>query len=82
MSKDNEWINNLGSICEGRDGKSLYIKVRKDVNLKEGDNLRMVKHTDEVQRKVDAGIITEEEAQQQLEKLSFVKYTLHRPPRN
>lgn len=81
MSEKNEWINNFASICTGKENGNLYISVRKDITLKAGDNVRMVKMTDEIDRKVDAGLITADEAEAQKEKFGFIKYTLHKPPR-
>jgi predicted DNA-binding antitoxin AbrB/MazE fold protein len=79
MSTKTEWINNCAQINLSKNN-TLYFKVNKDIVLKEGDTLRMVKNTEEIDNKVKRGWISEEEAEQQKEKLSFVKYVLHKGP--
>jgi len=78
MSK--EWVNNLGKILESRQGK-IYIKLDKDCTLLKGDVIFLSKFKDDVARLVEGGHITEDEAEAKLEKQSFVKYILTKPPR-
>lgn len=77
----NEWINNFGEILESKAGK-IYIKFKKDADIKEGDVVFLTKFADDIQSKVEAGFITEDEAESSLTKRSFVKYILTKPPRD
>lgn len=76
-----QWINDVGIIATSKAGQP-YIKFNKDVNLKEGDRLLMKKKSDDIQEQVDAGKISEERGEELKEKLSFIKYTLTKPPRD
>lgn len=83
MSEENKngWISNCGSIVTKKSGEGFYIKISKDLDLKQGDILSMIKLEDDVNNKVERGLITSEEAQAEIEKLHFVKYKLSRAPR-
>lgn len=78
MSK---WLNNVGQILESKAGK-LYIKFDEDLEIKKGDTLVMKNHADEIQKSVEEGRLSEDFAQELLEKTSFVKYKLDKPPRD
>lgn len=69
-------------IAEIREGSSekgggLYIKVTKDFNLKEGDNVYIDTPQDKIAKLVELGFIDESEADQRLEKVpAWKKYIL------
>ena len=76
----NEWINNLGTIALSKAGK-LYIKFDKDCTIKAGDYINLTKFADDIQKRVEKGFLTEEDAEKELETKSFIKYKLDKPPR-
>ena len=76
MSK---WINDVGQILVSKKG-NLYMQITQDIDLKEGDRLTMKSKKDEILESVKAGKISEERGEELLEKLSFIKYTLHKMP--
>ena len=76
-----EWINDVAIIATSKAGHP-YVKFNKDVNLKEGDRLLMKKKSDDLDEQIASGKITEERGQVLKEKLSFIKYTLTKPPRD
>ena len=78
MSK---WINNCGQILKAKSGK-LYIKFTSDFDVKEGDTLVMEKKVDAIDKSVANGNIDEERGEELKEKLHFIKYELHKGPRN
>jgi hypothetical protein len=78
MSK--KWLNNIGTINQSKKG-NLYIKINKDFNAKEGDRLVLKNKKQEILDSVQAGVITEDKGQELIEKLSFIKYVIHLPPR-
>lgn len=65
-------------IAEIRQGDyGLYIKVTKDINLKEGDNVYLDKPEDKIAKLVELGFIDEEEAEKRLSKVpDWKKYIL------
>lgn len=75
----NEWLNDVGQLLKAKSGK-LYIKFDKDFTVKKGDNITLKKKSDEINESFEAGKISEEKRDELLDKLSFVKYTLHKPP--
>jgi hypothetical protein len=77
----NEWINDLGEILESKQGK-IYIKFKKDCEIKAGDAVFLTKFKDDVQQRVEAGFLTEVDAESLLERCSFIKYKLTKPPRD
>jgi hypothetical protein len=77
MSK--EWINDIGTINKSKSG-NLYIKIDKDFTVKQGQRLILKNKKEEILNSVDAGKITEERGQELIEKLHFIKYSIHLPP--
>jgi hypothetical protein len=77
MSK--EWINDVGTINESKQGR-LYINIDKDFTVKKGDRLILKRKSDDIQQSVSAGKISEERGEELLQKLHFIKYTIHQPP--
>jgi hypothetical protein len=73
-----KWINDVATINKSKNG-NLYIRVNKDFNAKEGQNLVLKKKADEISESAAAGKITEERAEELKEKLQFIKYTIHQP---
>lgn len=78
MSK--KWVNDIGTINKSKNGK-LYIDIKKDFSVKEGDRLVLKSKKEEIQASVEAGKISEERGEELQEKLHFIKYTIHQPPR-
>lgn len=78
MSKS--WINDIGTINKSKNG-NLYINIDKDFEVKKGDRLVLKSKAKEIQASVDSGKISEERGEELLEKLAFIKYTIHQPPR-
>lgn len=76
-----KWLNNIGTINESKKG-NFYIKINSDIELKEGDNIIMKKKSDELKEAFEKGDLTEDRYNELSQKLSFIKYTLHKPPRN
>ena len=74
------WVNDIGQILKSKNGK-LYIEIKKDFSVKEGDRLILKSKSKEIEESVAAGKITEERGEELLEKLHFIKYTIHQPPR-
>lgn len=79
MSK--EWNNGVGQILESKKGR-LYINILKPFSVKEGDRLVLTSKKQELQNSMAAGKLSEEKGNELLEKLKFVKYTIHQPPRD
>jgi hypothetical protein len=77
MSK--EWINNCGDIRLSKKNE-LYIKIKKPLSLKEGDTLLLTKFADHLDGLVKAGIVKEDDAENQKESQHFVKYILTKTP--
>lgn len=77
MSK---WVNDIGAIKKSKNG-NLYIGIDKDIVLKSGDRLVLKSKAKEIEDSVASGKITEERGEELLEKLAFIKYTIHQPPR-
>jgi hypothetical protein len=75
MGKRTEWINDFGSILESKAG-NLYIKIKKGVELKEGDNILLKNHEESLMEGVSAGRLSQERADEILAKTEFVKYNL------
>ena len=75
-----EWVNNVAEICISKAGNKPYLKVKKNVELREGDNLIMKTFGEEQDSLVKNGVITEEKAAENKEKIHWVKYVLHKAP--
>lgn len=73
-----EW-KNIGTIRESKKG-NLYIKIDADLNAKEGDTFMLKNKKKEILESAEKGYITEERAQELIENLSFIKYTIVKPP--
>lgn len=73
----------IGDIRESKAGK-LYIKIDEkfEAQIKAGDALTMINHRENVLGLVDKGFITQEEAEERLEKTSFIKYVIFKAPNN
>jgi hypothetical protein len=76
----NKWENDIGKLMKSKAGK-LYIKFDKGVKFEEGDTIVMKKKSDELESSLEAGKINQETYERLSESLSFIKYTLHKPPR-
>jgi len=82
MANKNEWVNGVGTINKSKSG-NLYINIDIDeIVLKKGDRLTLTKKTDNIDRSVEAGKITEERAEELKEKLHFIKYDINKAPSN
>ena len=66
--KKKKYINDIGEVRSGRDGKGNYITITKDVTLPKGAKLYTESLEDIVARLVDKGVITSDEAQKRLDK--------------
>ena len=77
MSK--EWINDIGTINKSKQG-NLYINVDKDFTVRKGQRLILKNKKEEILNSVEAGKISEERGQELIEKLHFIKYSIHLPP--
>ena len=77
MSK--EWINDIGTINKSKKG-NLYIQLDKDCVMKKGDRLVLRSKKDDILKSVQTGKITEERGEELIEKLHFIKYSIHQPP--
>lgn len=79
----NGWVNDFGSVLTDKNNsKKFYIKIKKDVTLREGDVVHLNTIEENMNRLVKSGKITEEEAQERINKLNFIKYSLTLPPRD
>lgn len=74
-----EWVNNVAEIKTGKDG-GFYLQIKKDVEIKRGQCMRMVKLEDHLNGLVDRGVITSAQADEELEKRGYVKYVLSLAP--
>lgn len=74
-----KWINDVGTINKSKNG-NLYINIDKGFNVSKGDRLVLKSKKQEILDSVKAGRITEERGEELLEKLEFIKYTIHVPP--
>ena len=81
------WINDAGKIMKSKKG-GLYIKFEKDFEVKEGDTMFIKSFEEDINEKVEKGVITQEKADYIFEKCTgddgklFIKYTLTKPPRD
>lgn len=75
-----KWINDIGTIRLSKEDK-LYIKVDKAITLEPGDVLTLRSKKDEIAQSLKAGKISEDRAEELLEKTSFIKYTIHKAPK-
>lgn len=79
------WINDAGKVLKSKKG-GFYIKFEKGFTVKEGDTMLMKAFEDDVNEKVEKGIINQEKADFIFEKCTgddgklFVKYILTKPP--
>lgn len=70
---------NVGSMRKSKDSESYYIKV--DQDIKAGSVLRCERPADRVQKLVEFKKITQEEADERIQKIpDFVKFDLILPP--
>lgn len=78
----NKWLT-IGDIRESKAGK-LYIKIDEkfEGTLKGGDALTLIKHKENILGLVDKGFITQEEADERIEKTNFIKYKIFKAPNN
>ncbi len=74
------WVNDIGTINKSKNG-NLYINIDKDLSVKKGDRLILRSKKKEIEASVEAGKISEERGEELQEKLHFIKYTIHQPPR-
>lgn len=81
MSDDKKWINGVGIIAVPKAGGNLYIKIQKDIELKEGDRITLKKKEDSLREAFEAGRITQGRYEELLESQSWIKYELTRAPR-
>ena len=83
MSSQNNsgWVYDIGTIQTSKAGKE-YIRITKDVTLKKGQSLFYQSYENKLQKLVDKGKITPEEAERQLEEKSYIKYVLNLAPEN
>jgi hypothetical protein len=77
----NKWINDIGTINKAKSG-NLYINIDKDFEVKKGDRLVLKSKKEEILASVESGKISEERGEELIEKLHFIKYTIHQPPRD
>ena len=75
-----KWLNNVATINESKAGK-LYIKIDEDFEVKKGDTLVLKKKADEIDESVTAGKISSERGEELKQTLHFIKYSVHKPPR-
>lgn len=72
--------NKIGSVNDSKYGGYTFV-ISKDCELKEGERLTLIKPADNIQSLADKGIITQEQADEKLEKLpDFVKYEVFQVP--
>jgi len=77
-----EWIE-FGSIRLGKDGKTLYLKIEKDISLKEGMNVQIEKPQDTINRLHELGFIKDEDLEKRLESIpEWKKYIVKLPPQD
>lgn len=67
-SGQKKYINEMGEVRSGKDGQGNYIVITQDVTLPKGTKLYMQTVEEILTRLVDKGIITEEKAQERLDK--------------
>lgn len=72
MSNDSGWINGAVEIVRSKTGKNI-INVKKDLNLKKGQRIILKSFEDDLNQLVEKGIISENEANERLTKLAFIK---------
>jgi hypothetical protein len=80
-STDNKWVYDIATVQVSKGGKQ-YIRVNKDVTLKKGQSIFFQSQEEKLQKLVDNGKITEDEAERQLEAKSFIKFHLNLAPEN
>jgi hypothetical protein len=79
MSEKKTWINDVGTINKSKNG-NLYINIDKGFSVNKGDRLVLKSKKQEILDSAEAGRITQERAEELLQKLEFIKYTIHVPP--
>lgn len=75
-----EWINKAMEIHKKKGQDGIYIKVTKEVHLKEGDYINVKDFQQHLKELVDKGIITVEKAEESYEKAHFVTHVCDVPP--
>ena len=78
---DNQkWQNNVAEICKSKDGKTKYIKVKKDFEVKKGQIINMKSFENYMKELDKAGILKEGEMEDKLKKITWVTHNLSIPP--
>lgn len=72
-----KWINNVAEIKKSKNG-NLYIDVKEGFSVEKGDRLVMKSKKEEI---LNNRTLSEDRKAELVEKLSFIKYTIHVPPR-
>lgn len=78
-SSGKKWLL-VGEIRLAKDGKTKYIHIPEDVELKAGSALFLKKKADEIGSQVEKEFITEERGEELKEKLSFITHSIYLPP--
>jgi hypothetical protein len=75
-----KWVNDVATINKSKTG-NLYIQINEDFSVKKGDRLVLKSKKEEILASAEKGAITVERAEELIEKLHFIKYVIHQPPR-
>lgn len=71
----------IGTVLAKKDGKGTYIKMKKDVHLREGTIVQVQDPRDTVDVLLGKGVITSDQAADRKSKIpDFVKFDLVLPP--
>ena len=79
MSKT-PWVNSAAEICVSKDGKSRFIKVKKNFKALKDNNLVVVPFKEHLEGLQRAGYMDEEKVKDTLTRITWVKYVINAPP--
>ena len=80
MTDKPKWVNYAGEICTGKDGKSKYIRIKKDFKALKGNFIQLKTFDEYLSGLVSIGKLSEEQKAERLEKIHWVGHVLTLPP--
>ena len=74
------WINDVGSVLKSKNGKTFYLQINQDIELKKGDRLLLKNKKEQIEAQVAAGKIDAERGEELKDKLNFIIFEAHKMP--
>jgi len=74
------WINDVGSVLKSKNGKTFYLQINQDIELKKGDRLLLKNKKEQIEAQVAAGKIDAERGEELKDKLKFIIFEAHKMP--